>query len=112
MQGHGGRKSVGAIIALLMSAALVSALAGCMGSSRFGSPRETAPTLSAPVETVTEQPLDLPPANDAATGPASALAATDGITVALLLPLGASGNTAAVATALRNANIRVPKSSW
>lgn len=103
MQGHGGRKSVGAIIALLMSAVLVSALAGCMGSSRFGSPRETAPTLSAPVETVTEQPLDLPPANDAATAPASTLAATDGITVALLLPLGASGNTAAVATALRNA---------
>ena len=103
MQGHGGRKSVGAIIALLMSAALVSALAGCMGSSRFGSPRETAPTLSAPVETVTEQPLDLPPANDAATAPASTLAGTDGITVALLLPLGASGNTAAVATALRNA---------
>jgi len=103
MQGHGGRKNVGAIIALLMSAALVSALAGCMGSSRFGSPRETAPTLSAPVETVTEQPLDLPPANDAATAPASTLAATDGITVALLLPLGASGNTAAVATALRNA---------
>ncbi len=103
MQGHGGRKSVRAIIALLMSAALVSALAGCMGSSRFGSPRETAPTLSAPVETVTEQPLDLPPANDTATAPASALAATDGITVALLLPLGASGNTAAVATALRNA---------
>ncbi len=103
MQGHGGRKNVGAIIALLMSAALVSALAGCMGSSRFGSPRETAPTLSAPVETVTEQPLDMPPANDAATAPASTLAATDGITVALLLPLGASGNTAAVATALRNA---------
>jgi len=103
MQGHDGRKRVRAIIALLTSVALVSALAGCMGSSRFGSPRETAPTLSAPVETVTEQPLDLPPANDAATAPASTLAATDGITVALLLPLGASGNTAAVATALRNA---------
>ncbi|NBS03620.1 MAG: hypothetical protein EBS72_16190, partial [Rhizobiales bacterium] len=103
MQGHDGRKRVRAIIALLTSVALVSALAGCMGSSRFGSPRETAPTLSAPVETVTEQPLDLPPANDAATAPASTLAGTDGITVALLLPLGASGNTAAVATALRNA---------
>jgi hypothetical protein len=39
-----------------------------MGSSRFGSSREAAPTLSAPVGTVSEQPLDLPPTTDTPAG--------------------------------------------
>ncbi len=99
MQGNQGG-ILKTMLRLSLSVVLACMLAGCMGSSRFGSPREATPTLSAPIGTVTEQPLDLPPTADA---PASALAPSDGTTVALLLPLGASGNTGAVASALRNA---------
>jgi len=115
MQGNRGKKTVGThsgplgaavrtLVPVALVCALVCALAGCMGSSRFGSSRETAPTLSAPIGTVSEQPLDLPPTTDTpASGLGNSLSPSDGITVALLLPLSASGHTGAVATALRNA---------
>lgn len=78
-------------------------LSGCSGSGRFGTQQQEAPTLAAPVGSVTEQPLDLPPVADAALSNQGTATPSSGMTVALLLPLGASGGTATVATALRNA---------
>ena len=95
---HGAK--VGVIIQLLASVARMSALAGCMGSSRFDSSREAPPSMTAPIGAVSEQPLDLPQVTDA---PAVGLASSDAVTVALLLPLSTGGSTGAVAIALRNA---------
>jgi ABC-type branched-subunit amino acid transport system substrate-binding protein len=97
------------ISGLLASLALVLVLTGCAGSGRFGSssPQDTqnpaSTTLAAPIGAVTEQPLDLPPVADAALSGAGTTATSGTTTVALLLPLGASGSTGSVAAALRNA---------
>ena len=97
---------------LLVMLGLVTLL-GCAGIDRFGErglrsssapPPASAPAQSEPgSESVISMPLDAPagqivaPAAQEATGP------QDGVAVALLLPLSASGQVGELATALKNA---------